>query len=90
MNPPPKKPFIGKILPGNIFFPDPYPKYTEDVTILNTAPKFGDLCSLFQQLDNRYLESGWKIAVGCRRNRIRFWCLDEKDGATSVCEGESV
>jgi hypothetical protein len=53
MNPPPKKPFIGKILPGNIFFPDPYPKYTEDVTILNTAPKFGDLCSLFQQPDNR-------------------------------------
>ena len=35
-----------------------------------------------------YLESGWKTAVGCRYNGIRLWCLDEKDGATRVCEGE--
>ena len=77
MNPPPKKPYIRKFFPrinlsqdyfiprkslfpdyfiqGNLFFP-------------NTAPKFGDLWSLFYQPDNTsdsWLESGWKTAVGC-------------------------
>jgi len=31
-------------------FPDPNPKYTDEITILNTAPKFGDLWPLFQYL----------------------------------------
>ena len=33
-------------IPGLIYPLDPNPKYTEDMTILNTAPKLGDLwCS---------------------------------------------
>jgi len=54
MNPLPLKPFIrnifsqeyffpGIFFPQEYFFPDPHPKYSEDINILNTAPKFGDL-----------------------------------------------
>jgi len=31
---------------------DPNPEYTEDTTIMNTAPKFGDLWSLFLHAEN--------------------------------------
>ncbi len=44
MNPPPKKNFY-----QDNSSPETNPKYTKDITILNTAPKYGDLWSLFQQ-----------------------------------------